>query len=666
MFRGWSAAGFAAAAGAFIGAAMLVVFYVASPSARIDFDRELPTFTSGFYPIERDGDLSFVWTSDRAVVRLAGLDRRVEWRCAANVRGARDSEHAQPDVVLSVDGTTRASLQATNEFATLEVLAPVRDRPGLTLTLSSTPTFVPGAGDTRTLGAQVMSVVCSPSGRFVWPPRETLVAAAGSSGGLALALVLGGVGTLASILVAAVVAVAHAVLIVTRGGAFGDYPALVMHASLLAWGAMLAVLSIPRLTARRTSAGSFRAVVVISAAAYVLQILAVSHPAKFIVDAVFQAHRLEWVLAGRYLFTQPLPDGVQFPYAIGLYVIAAPWTVLTNDHVLLLRVVVLVANALAGALLYWAAARWWNDRWAGVIAVAFYHAIPLAYVVVGNANLPNMFAQSIAVMTMMAITGIGRREVEGSEAGTRSRAFQARAWIRRTILVAALAALAFLSHLSTFMLLTGMLASVVVIFAFAGGRHGRRTAVMTALAAAAATIVAIGIYYRHFPEVYERALERVRPSATSPATTVAPPVDPNRPDFLFRPLALHERARNMLVQTVRELGWPMLLLAAFGAWRVGRARARDPLSLLLLAWCCAWLIYLTISTTMRVDTVYQRYAIEFIGRVNLVAYPATVLLAARGAASAQRDGPFVVKALGIGLAGLVVLSGVRSWIGWIW
>jgi hypothetical protein len=42
-----------------------------------------------------------------------------------------------------------------------------------------------------------------------------------------------------------------------------------------------------------------------------------------------------------------MPSGVEFPYAIGLYVTAAPWASLTRDHVLLLRVVVARAHVLA-------------------------------------------------------------------------------------------------------------------------------------------------------------------------------------------------------------------------------------------------------------------------------------------------------------------------------
>ena len=92
--------------------------------------------------------------------------------------------------------------------------------------------------------------------------------------------------------------------------------------------------------ARRPLHQAARFVVAFAGLVLSVHLIGLAHPSKDFVDAVFQAHRLEWVLGGRYFFTQPLPDGVQFPYAIGLYVFAAPWARLVTNHVALLRVVV--------------------------------------------------------------------------------------------------------------------------------------------------------------------------------------------------------------------------------------------------------------------------------------------------------------------------------------
>jgi len=42
------------------------------------------------------------------------------------------------------------------------------------------------------------------------------------------------------------------------------------------------------------------------------------------------------VLSGRFYFTQTMPNGVEFPYAIALYLVAAPWSLFPDDLVSLL------------------------------------------------------------------------------------------------------------------------------------------------------------------------------------------------------------------------------------------------------------------------------------------------------------------------------------------
>ena len=65
-----------------------------------------------------------------------------------------------------------------------------------------------------------------------------------------------------------------------------------------------------------------RFVAAFAAAALYLKLLVLLHPPMPVGDAVFQAHRFEWVLSGRYYFTSIAPGGYEFPYAIGLYVVA--------------------------------------------------------------------------------------------------------------------------------------------------------------------------------------------------------------------------------------------------------------------------------------------------------------------------------------------------------
>ncbi len=111
----------------------------------------------------------------------------------------------------------------------------------------------------------------------------------------------------------------------------------------------------------------------------------------------------------RYFFTQPMPGGVTFPYAIGLYVFAAPWTVFTHDHVTLLRVIVCSAQAVAGALLYPVVVKAWSDRAAALTAVVLFNVVPLPYGLVGNANLTNTFGEAVALTAMLTRVAASQR-----------------------------------------------------------------------------------------------------------------------------------------------------------------------------------------------------------------------------------------------------------------
>ncbi len=124
-----------------------------------------------------------------------------------------------------------------------------------------------------------------------------------------------------------------------------------------------------------------------------------------------------------YLFTQPMPDGVAFPYAIGLYVVSLPWMALTRDHVTLLRIVVCTAHILAGLLLYVAIVRRLQDQLAGALAVVLWSLVPTWFLVVGNANLTGAFGQSAATATLLSATiwSLGPRDLPAGGWAVRNR-----------------------------------------------------------------------------------------------------------------------------------------------------------------------------------------------------------------------------------------------------
>ena len=394
----------AALIGGLAGAAFLVFAFSRHPELTFEMDRDLPArITSGFYPVEFSREQTFAWTSDRAQINVPGVDRRTPWLCVVRFRGARAPGLPQPVVTLAIDGTTLASRTAGNDYQEIEATAPARPFPGLKVAIVSSSTFVPGPSDPRPLGVQVDRVSCRPDpGQFALPPSTALLSAGGAAAALAAASGLIGLSTVIVLGGAALVALAQAWPLSIGLAPYTDYAGRV--AWMACWIAAPVVVGVKMLewSRRQPLTTAAQVAVAFSAAALYLKLVALLHPSKAIVDALFHAHRLEYVLSGRYFFTQVMPGGVQFPYAIALYVFASPWAAFTRDHIALLRIVVSASEALSGVCLYWAIARTWGDRQVAVAAVVLLHLLPVSYWIVGNANLTNGFGQSAALVAMAA------------------------------------------------------------------------------------------------------------------------------------------------------------------------------------------------------------------------------------------------------------------------
>jgi hypothetical protein len=227
--------------GALVGAAWAALLYAWHPAFVIEFDRDSPRNVSGIYGPEREAasGLTFAWTSDDAMVRLPGLDRRVEWTLTLRVRGGRVPPATNPVVTVLVDGAAVATRASGADFAEIAVTIPRRpEHRGLTVGLLSSSAFVPGPGDPRRLGVMLDRLSLVPAG-VVLVPRPALGAAALSAGAMGAAIALLGV-TPGSAIVGAVVLGAADAAVVARGfGPFTDYPALVVR---LAW--MIALCTI--------------------------------------------------------------------------------------------------------------------------------------------------------------------------------------------------------------------------------------------------------------------------------------------------------------------------------------------------------------------------------------------------------------------------------------
>lgn len=636
--------------GAMAGAVCLTVAFSRQAGLVFEMDRHMPRFLTGVYPPERVGDLTFAWTGGRAQLALNGLDRRLPWVCGVRFRGGRPAPQPQPTVDMAIDGITAGSRLATNEYQDLEVTAPPRDRDGLVLTIGVAPTVVPGPQDRRDLGVQIDRIGCRPvAGAIAMPPRRALMDATLSAAIFGAALSLINIIAVSAVGATLLLAIAQAVPFASGPAPYDGYGYLAARVALVIGIAMVAAVAIAQRWTGQRLRNTARFAIACSAVVLYLQLLALLHPSKTIVDAVFQAHRLEWVLDGRLLFTQVMGSGVQFPYAIGLYVFAVPFTLLADDYVSLLRIVTCATEIVAGTLLYVMIVRAWGDRLAGAIATALFSLVPMKYLFIGSANLTNVFGQSIALATMAAVTTLALQPGQG----------------RHVLVVLALAAWAFLCHVSTAATLTTTLVLSAVLFAWLGGPALRAPARRVFVATALAGLLSIAVYYGHFGPVYAKALSlRTQATAAAPAAGPAVPQGPSGAATRYRTFTpLPVRIRDALVLTVQSVGWPILVLAGIGAWRAWARGARDRLALAAIAWTVTYLLFFGLAV-MRVDTQYQRYSYEFVGRLAYATYPAAIVLAGLGAAWGWRAGR-VGRVASAALLAASLVVGIRSWVQWL-
>jgi len=630
--------------GALAGTAALAAAYGANPALTLEMDRDPPGVVSGIYPVERSGRETFAWSRAAVTVAVPGLDRDVPWFCTVRSRGGRPPQFPQPTVAVSADGVLVGSRTVTNEYEDFAVDVPPRDADGLTLTIAANPTFVPSASDRRQLGIQIDRIACHPAGARAWPPRHALTAAAIGAGLFGALFGWFPWPAWTALAATALVAAGQAVPMASGTGPYSSYVdivpalagciALVCAATAAIAAARSRALSIPALAALAISGG-----------ALYLELLALLHPAKLVVDALFHAHRLEWVMSGRYYFTQPMPSGVRFPYAIALYVISMPWTALTHDYVALLKIVVSVSRALAGLALYPLVARAWNDRAAGAFAVLLFHCAPLPFVAIGNANLTYAFGQSAMALTLAA-------------AATWPLA-PGRAWQAAGLF--ALASTAFLSHVGIFPIALAMLAVMAALYWWLGGPPLRASAYRLAAVAVLAAIVSVVSYYGHFIDSY-RTLARTRAQAGT-AAEVRDASD-DAADRRLPSTAVPARVIRAGVLAKESFGPPALILAAVGAWSTWRRGVRDRLGLLVAASAIAYVSFVGFSVLAPVDPKFQRYNEEFISRIDYATVPVIAVLAGAGATWLWRAG-LVGRVVAAALVLAAAAGGVNAWERWL-
>ena len=364
-------------------------------------------------------------------------------------------------------------------------------------------TLVPGPSDPRELGVMFDRLTLAPAA-VVFPPRSTLAAVAVAAGAFAAALALIGFSLTASVGGAIGIAAGISSALATGFAPFSPLPSTAMSASLWASVVIVAIIWGIEWRSGASLRNTARFAVVFSVCAALFKLLMLLHPNMPVGDALFHAHRYRTVVEGNLFFTSIAPGNYQFPYAPGLYVAATPFAALVSREagdMTLLRIFAALTDGVAGGFLYLMIARAWGDRLAGAIAVALYHLTPLGFDVARTGNLTNAFAQSLAVFALVLIAHPSLR------------------WERRlpVILLAVLLAAAFLSHTSTFAIVFPACVLIAGAFLWKGGPALRSPAAAVAVAALAALIASVGLYYGHFGETYRTELARIGSETASSA-----------------------------------------------------------------------------------------------------------------------------------------------------
>ena len=573
--------------------------------------------TTGVHAPEYDASSGrqFSWTGSRARLVVAELDRTQAYQFTLRLNAGRGPALPPPPVVaISVDGGTALPAQTSNTSGDIDVSIPAGQAGRLVVAIDVPNTFVPGPGDTRTLGVIIERVTLTPEKGFR-PTWRVVATAAGASVALAAAALLCGLTFPWAIVAAVIVSSVLGVLLLVDGAFLGTTADAMLSIGVgaLATGAVVSI-------ARRLWPGTERGLDWGLAAAVTLLAVALKlslyvHPQASVGDGIFHAHRAQAVHAGNYYFTSITPRPFyEFPYPVALYVNALPfwrWFPTELDLLHLLRGIAIAADGLVGLALFLPLRRWLG-RPTAVAFLALWPFVPIPAQALTAANLTNVYGQGVfglamAVVLWMAVAG--------------------RATVAAIVALTALVALAFLSHFSTASVGVPVISAVVVVLVTAGMQSQRRVGLGIAVALLTAAAATYAAYYSHFHETYATTWGRIvaREGANEARSLAAP---------------ISVKAVRWWQETGLNFGWPLLALAVLGlVWLLTRHRRAAP-TRVLLAWALVWTAFSVLGVVTPIEM-----------RANLAAAPLVVALAAVAlGAVGDRSAMWAAAALTLGAA----------------
>ncbi len=593
--------------------------------------------STGFYPPEGDAGTGrqFSWTGRSASVAIPHLNRSREHVFTIQISAGRpDPSVGFPLLLLSVDGVLQATHETSNDSEAVTVTVPRRPRDGATIGLTVSDTFVPGPTDPRALGVVVDGLRLAAVEGPVRPSRHVAIWTAVAIATAVFGVLLCGWPWRPGLLAASAVTLALLWLQLQDAAFLGTF------VSRLTWigaGGALggAIVGAVRTGWRRASAWPEWGVAAgLTLAVLLIKLALVAHPLMNVGDGIFQVHRSQLVQAGQYFFTSITPRPFfEFPYAIGLYVAALPFSSYFPtqlDHLRLLRGLVLLADAAVGFALYAVARRYWGQAVPALWCAALWPFARAPLQALSNANLTNAFGQGLFGIAMAGLAW---------NAATKPRS--------HVVTLGTFAALtaAFLSHFSTLSLGVPIAGAVGVGLMVGGRGDGRRAGRLTVLIVLAALAVSYAVYYSQFHEVYAKTLARVAVQEHDQAAGSTMAASPS------------VKLRRWASESSDDYGlpgWWLLAVATAGAVGLVGRRPREGLTITLIVWAGVWVA----CTALGLLTAVQM-------RANLAAAPVFVALGAYalGALTARASTFRILAGL---LGALIAWEGVRLWVRCLW
>jgi hypothetical protein len=637
------------ATGAALFGGLLVAVFMARPALHLDMgaggelDRPLAT---GFHDPELDETgASFRWTSERATLRLTGLDRRIGWRLRVRLRAPRPPSSVLPELGIDVDGQTRQRAPAPPTYTEIVADLPAREpSPRITrIDLVTSAVFVPGPQDPRQLGVQIDSIALEAApGARPMPPLDPVWMAL--AGGAVLGVVLALLDLPLAITVALLaLAVLNEALLVRGTVLFLPFPQINLR--VIAGLALVAAVAtaLARRLARAPLAIETRMLAAVWLVLTWVKVALILHPAMFVGDIGFHRNRLIVVERGTWLFTSESPGGA-FPYPVAYYVLVSWIDTLVRNGEVVLRLVAASADAALCGLAYPILVRLGVDRRRALGAAVALLLTPALFHIQVVAFLANAFGNVMSAFALLAVA---------TPAGGAMAAGQ-------LIIGFALTLVALLSHLSAAVMLTATLGVLGFVLIVSGSVTRQANAVRNGLAILLLTMAAAGaafaIYYVHFMPTLGEAWRRGGQASAAPSPDAAPPVqriEPHQTRFAPGRAALLSRLAAVPRYTLRSYGAPLLLLATWGAVDLWRRRRVDGLAHLLGPWLGVCVTFFVLAMLTPIDLRYY-----------LAAAPALAVLAGAGLGDLL-DRPPVGRAVGALLGVWLLVHGLWHDFSWL-